>query len=43
MDRSIDVRISRLRRKLETDPQNPTLIKTVYGAGYMFSALVIWS
>lgn len=43
MDRSIDVRISRLRRKLEPDPQNPTLIKTVYGAGYMFSALVIWS
>ena len=42
-DRSIDVRISRLRRKLEPDPLNPTLIKTVYGAGYMFSAAVTWS
>ena len=43
MDRSIDVRISRLRRKLESDPQNPKIIKTVYGAGYMFSAAVTWS
>ena len=42
-DRSIDVRISRLRRKLEADPLNPKLIKTVYGAGYMFSAAVSWS
>ena len=42
-DRSIDVRISRLRRKLECDPQNPKIIKTVYGAGYMFSAAVTWS
>jgi two-component system, OmpR family, response regulator len=42
-DRSIDVRISRLRRKLESDPQNPKIIKTVYGAGYMFSAAVTWS
>jgi DNA-binding response OmpR family regulator len=42
MDRSIDVRISRLRRKLETDPQNPKIIKTVYGAGYLFTASVIW-
>ncbi len=42
-DRSIDVRISRLRRKLEADPQNPKIIKTVYGAGYMFSAAVSWS
>lgn len=41
-DRSIDVRISRLRRKLDDDPQNPRLIKTVYGAGYLFSAQVIW-
>ena len=39
-DRSIDVRISRLRRKLEPDPQNPALIKTVYGAGYLFLATV---
>jgi two-component system, OmpR family, response regulator len=42
-DRSIDVRISRLRRKLESDPQNPKIIKTVYGAGYMFSAAVTWT
>ena len=42
LDRSIDVRISRLRRRLESDPQNPKLIKTVYGAGYLFSTLVHW-
>ena len=41
-DRSIDVRISRLRRKLEPDQQNPALIKTVYGAGYLFLATVNW-
>ncbi len=41
-DRSIDVRISRLRHKLERDPQNPMLIKTVYGAGYMFCGAVDW-
>jgi two-component system, OmpR family, response regulator len=41
-DRSIDVRISRLRRKLGDDPQNPKLIKTVYGAGYLFSTQVSW-
>jgi two-component system, OmpR family, response regulator len=41
-DRSIDVRISRLRRKLDDDPQNPKLIKTVYGAGYLFAAQVGW-
>ena len=41
-DRSIDVRISRLRRKLEDDPQNPRLIKTVYGAGYLFCSTVAW-
>lgn len=41
-DRSIDVRISRLRRKLDDDPHNPKLIKTVYGAGYLFAAQVGW-
>ncbi|NLF55000.1 MAG: response regulator transcription factor [Thauera phenolivorans] len=41
-DRSIDVRISRLRRKLDDDPHNPRLIKTVYGAGYLLSAQVGW-
>jgi two-component system phosphate regulon response regulator OmpR len=34
--RSIDVRITRLRRKLEADPENPTLIRTIRGEGYMF-------
>ena len=41
-DRSIDVRISRLRRKLEDDPQDPKIIKTVYGAGYLLCASVEW-
>lgn len=39
-DRSIDVRISRLRKKLELDHKNPKIIKTVYGAGYMFTPAV---
>lgn len=42
-DRSIDVRISRLRRKIEADPHNPKIIKTVYGAGYLFSTNVNWT
>jgi len=42
-DRSIDVRVSRLRRKLEPDDQSPAFIKTVYGAGYLFLATVDWS
>ena len=37
-DRSIDVQVSRLRRKIEADPQNPKLIKTVRGGGYMFAS-----
>jgi DNA-binding response OmpR family regulator len=41
-DRSIDVRISRLRRKLGDDSYNPRLIKTVYGAGYLFVSKVEW-
>ncbi|KAB2921858.1 MAG: response regulator transcription factor [Dechloromonas sp.] len=41
-DRAIDVRISRLRRKLEPAPHSPALIKTVYGAGYLFMATVHW-
>ncbi len=36
-DRSIDNQISRLRKKIEVDPQNPSLIKTVWGDGYMFT------
>jgi two-component system phosphate regulon response regulator OmpR len=35
-DRSIDIRIARLRRKIEEDPDRPRSIKTVRGAGYMF-------
>ncbi len=42
-DRAIDNQISRLRKKLEADAKNPTLIKTVWGGGYMFSAEVIAS
>lgn len=41
-DRSIDVRMSRLRKRLHDDPNHPTLIKTVYGAGYLFTAGVQW-
>ena len=36
-DRSIDIRIARMRRKIEKDPAKPQIIKTVRGAGYMFS------
>ncbi len=36
-DRSIDVQIGRLRRKIETNPKRPALIKTVRGAGYMLN------
>ena len=36
-DRSIDNQISRLRRKVELDPKNPALIKTVWGGGYMLA------
>jgi len=39
-DRAIDVQIGRLRRKVESDPANPELIKSVRGAGYLFSARV---
>lgn len=39
-DRSIDIRIARLRRKIEADPAKPEVIKTVRGAGYLFSRRV---
>ncbi|WP_179378395.1 response regulator transcription factor [Jannaschia marina] len=42
-DRAMDVRISRLRAKLGEDPKAPALIKTIYGAGYIFLGDVIWS
>jgi DNA-binding response OmpR family regulator len=35
-DRSIDIRVARLRRKVEADPENPQVIRTVRGVGYMF-------
>jgi two-component system, OmpR family, phosphate regulon response regulator OmpR len=35
-DRSLDVQISRLRKLLESDPQNPRYIQTVWGVGYVF-------
>ena len=41
-DRAMDVRISRLRTKLREDPKNPRLIKTIYGAGYIFLGDVQW-
>lgn len=37
-DRSIDIRISRLRRKIEKNPSKPTIIKTVRGLGYIYDA-----
>lgn len=40
VDRSIDTRISRLRRKIERDPQNPEILMTVWGGGYVFAAEV---
>lgn len=36
-DRSIDIRIARIRRKIEQDPKKPQIIKTVRGTGYVFS------
>jgi len=35
-DRSIDIRITRIRRKIELDPSKPQIIKTVRGSGYIF-------
>lgn len=37
-DRSIDIRVARLRRKVESDPSRPEAIRTVRGTGYMFVA-----
>ena len=42
LDRSIDLRVSRLRRRLEENPQHAKIIKTVYGAGYLLATTVTW-
>ena len=39
-DRSIDVQISRLRRKIEADPREPEIIKTIRSGGYVFTSQV---
>lgn len=39
-DRSVDNQVSRLRRKIETDPKSPMLIKTHWGGGYCFTGKV---
>jgi two-component system OmpR family response regulator len=39
-DRTIDVQVSRIRHKLEEDPKNPALIRTVRNGGYVFTAAV---
>jgi two-component system OmpR family response regulator len=39
-DRSIDVQVGRLRRKIEADPKEPELIKTVRSGGYLFTPTV---
>jgi two-component system OmpR family response regulator len=40
LDRSIDTQVSRLRKKLERDPSDPKIIKTVWGGGYVFTPAV---
>lgn len=39
-DRAIDAQVARLRKKIESDPASPALIKTVRGAGYVFATTV---
>ena len=36
-DRTVDIRVGRLRRKIEPDPANPVFIRTVRGEGYLFN------
>jgi len=36
-DRSVDVRVTRLRRKIESDPAHPVFVRTVWGEGYLFT------
>ena len=41
VDRSVDIQVSRLRRKIEADPRDPALIQTVRAGGYIFTAEVM--
>jgi len=41
-DRSIDVLLAKLRKKIEEDAKNPIIIQTIRGVGYMFTAKVEW-
>ena len=36
-DRTVDIRVARLRRKIEPDPTNPVYVRTLRGAGYLFN------
>jgi len=40
LDRSIDLQVSRLRRKIEDDARNPEMIKTIWGDGYIFTPAI---
>jgi len=42
-DRSVDVLMGKLRKKIEEDPHNPSIIKTIRGTGYKFTARVEYS
>ena len=42
-DRSVDVLMGKLRKKIERDPHNPSMIKTIRGSGYKFTARVEYS
>ena len=39
-DRTIDAQVGRLRKKIEVDPKNPMLVKSVRNVGYVFTAKV---
>lgn len=41
-DRALDIRVSRLRQKLGDNPKSPALLRTIYGAGYIFTDEVAW-
>ena len=42
LERTVDVLVTRLRKKLERDPRRPTFLRTIRGAGYRFDADVSW-